>query len=468
MSRSRHVPVTQSTSDSPGSLIGSRRSPPGDNKKPALRVVRSSAGCHPIEERLVNDIPFRSWRCRWLVAVVALVSSCLCTVNATESGGAGGSTIRHVSHRIPQQGPGPIRELAVERAPTARSAARPSLRSPAGASANTWQLQSTLPNAVIHDLAFASAQVGYAAAEAGQVWKTADGGTTWTQVMNLGFPYYWYGVYAFTEQDLVVSGFNTSNSNGLIRWSHDGGQTWSDDVVLTVSGWSTRVAFADDQRGLVVDLFDTADPTKAHYTTNGGATAADWTSVVPDADPGTAGLWGGQFSLLPSGRARVSGLDYCDSPDAGATWTCGPSVDVTFGGSFDGVTFFVDDSNGWVGGGEIAPDVKGWVHRTTDGGATWTDRTLDAPAPIRAILFVDPDNGWAVGGNIYSGAGAIYYSGDGGRTWSLDQDTHGHEMSACARADNHIWCAGYDSAFSGVIYKLDFIDDSIFANGFDG
>ncbi len=77
--------------------------------------------------------------------------------------------------------------------------------------------------AVIHDISFPTTLVGYAAAELGQVWKTTDGGSKWTEIMNLGFPYYWFGVKALTAKDVVISGFNDSTEEGLIRWSHDGG-----------------------------------------------------------------------------------------------------------------------------------------------------------------------------------------------------------------------------------------------------
>ena len=91
---------------------------------------------------------------------------------------------------------------------------------------NPWRLQATLPSAVIKDISFASPTVGYIAAELGKVWKTTDGGNTWTLIMNLGYPYYWYGVDALSENDVVISGFDNSNCRGLLRWSHDGGQTW--------------------------------------------------------------------------------------------------------------------------------------------------------------------------------------------------------------------------------------------------
>jgi hypothetical protein len=51
----------------------------------------------------------------------------------------------------------------------------------------------------------------------------------------------------------------------------------------------------------------------------------------------------------------------------------------------------------------------------------------------------------------------MYYSSDGGQSWSLDATT-GAEMDACDSLDvggaQQVWCAGYTSAFNGVVYAL--------------
>jgi len=359
-------------------------------------------------------------------------------------------SVRYRSSRVPVQGGGPIHTLEADR--SAMTTARTQMTKPAEpthAQTNPWRLQATL-DGVVTDLAFPSATVGYAAAELGRVWKTTDGGETWTIILDLGFPYYWYGVDALSEDDVVISGFDNSNFRGLLRWSHDGGHTWSNDVVLATDGWSTRVRFADDQNGLVLDLISLSQPNAAHYTTNGGQTADDWTQVTVDP---TGGWFGNQFSFLPNLRARASGITYCDSANGGASWSCRPSIDEIF----DGPTFFFDDASGWVGGGEISPEVRGWVHRTTDGGVTWSERVLDVPWPIRALLFLTPEIGWAVGGNNNSGVGGIYFSEDGGKTWVLDLDT-GHETSACANVGVRVWCAGFANVggnWQSVIHTLD-------------
>jgi hypothetical protein len=358
------------------------------------------------------------------------------------------SLVRHVAGRVPVQGHGIDLTAMRPGGPATRIAmSRPN------AKANPWKLEATLPGAVVHDISFPTATVGYAAAELGQVWKTTDAGKTWTEIMNIGFPYYWYGVTTLSAQDVVISGFNDTAFTGVIRWSHDGGTTWTNDIVLTTTGWSYRTRFANSNDGLVMDGVSTVAPNAAHYTTDGGATATDWTEVVPDPN---GGWFGNQFSLLSNLHARASGITYCSSTDGGQAWGCGPSIDSVF----DGPVFFANDNHGWVGGGEISPSVAGWVHRTTDGGATWSARTLQSPWPIRELRFITPKIGWAAGGNIYSNVGGIFFSSDGGATWTQDLDTSGHEMDACdsrplARAVR-VWCAGYDSSLNGVVYSLNY------------
>ena len=372
-------------------------------------------------------------------------------VSAPGSSKTGGTSVRYTSNRLPVQAEGPIHILAADRPSMAPARTSVGKRGePAQAQTNPWRLQATL-DGVVTDLAFPSATVGYAAAELGRVWKTTDGGEHWTSIMDLGFPYYWYGVDALSEDDVVISGFDNSNFRGLLRWSHDGGQTWGPDVVLTTDGWSTRVRFADDQNGLVLDLISLSQPNAAHYTMNGGQTADDWTQVTMDP---AGGWFGNQFSFLPDLRARASGITYCDSVNGGVSWSCRPSIDEIF----DGPTFFLDDQFGWVGGGEISPEVRGWAHRTTDGGVTWSERVLDAPWPIRSLLFLTPETGWAAGGNGTGNVGGIYFSEDGGQTWVLDLDT-GHETSACASVGSRVWCAGFANVggnWQSVVHVLDF------------
>lgn len=334
---------------------------------------------------------------------------------------------------------------------------------------NVWHEVAALPGTWIQDLSFVSARVGFAAGGNGQVLRTVDGGETWQPVIDAPNPYYWYGVRALTPNDIVATGFYNSDAayEAMIRWSHDGGDTWSDDLVLTTTKYvhANRVHFWNSQLGFVATSSGAPDMFR---TTTGGATEADWTAMTVSED-----WFGAQFSALPNGHVRISGIDYCESLDFAETWTCRPSIDPVF----DGATFFSDDRHGWVGGGGgigvpegDPPKFEGWVHVTTDGGETWSDRTLDIDWPIRSILFVNQRDGWAMGGYALGGylgigdSGGAYISHDGGQTWALEADV-GVIFEACATADYHLFCSGVDSNATSHVFERDF--DHIRVAGFD-
>ena len=116
--------------------------------------------------------------------LITAIATTACLTPTAASAQADDTTVPHVAGRIPVQGVG--REMSADRPTNANSQPRVSRVSP---KANPWKLQATLPGAVIHDISFPTTLIGYAAAELGQVWKTTNGGSKWTEIVNLGFPY---------------------------------------------------------------------------------------------------------------------------------------------------------------------------------------------------------------------------------------------------------------------------------------
>ena len=178
----------------------------------------------------------------------------------------------------------------------------------------TWTEQFRGGNWVFEDLSFGDVDHGFAVAELGRVLRTQDGGESWDAVLNLGFPYYWYGVHTFDASRAVISGFNNRTGDGLLRWTGDGGDTWSDDVILAGLGpihWLDRIAFVDDLNGIALSSFSAV----SYRTETGGETADDWEGVQAAPE----GWFGGNFTYQPDGNVWVSGIDFCHSQDYGAT-----------------------------------------------------------------------------------------------------------------------------------------------------
>jgi photosystem II stability/assembly factor-like uncharacterized protein len=316
---------------------------------------------------------------------------------------------------------------------------------PAAVDRAGWVLQATLPK-VLMGVSFCDPQNGFIATELGGVYRTINGGQNWTSVMNLGFPHYWYGVHCFTAQQVVVAGFQNQTGAGIIRWSDNGGATWTADIVLDPANWLLNVRFADADHGIAYGYSG-----YVYVTTNGGRAAADWTKIP--ADP-TQGWFAGNISFRPDLHACVTGISLCRSTDGGLTWSRRSSADAVF----DNGVSFPDDPHGWAGGGQISDPVQGWVNRSTDGGDNWNGRLLHATWPIRVVRFFDNSFGFAAGGTRFGNAGGgIWLTTNAGDTWSLDADT-GAEMSAIDARDvsadsTDVWCVGFLPSFNGVVYK---------------
>jgi hypothetical protein len=87
------------------------------------------------------------------------------------------------------------------------------------------------------------------------------------------------------------------------------------------------------------------------------------------------------------------------------------------------------------------------------------------------VHFFDANLGIAAGGNIYSSAGGIWSTTDGGDSWTLDVDT-GAEMSdidaqAVSADVVDVWCVGFLPNFTGVIYKKRIAPAAVFSDGFE-
>jgi hypothetical protein len=316
-----------------------------------------------------------------------------------------------------------------------------------------WVLKFTAPNRVFKDVSFANPSVGYVVTELGAVYKTTNGGDNWVQKMNLGFPYYWYGVYALSIDTVIISGFNNQGptSTGVVRWTFNGGDNWSSDIVLGIPsgvGWLSNVHFFNVNTGFVVASFSGG----VHYTVTGGRDSSSWHYVQVNQD---LGWFAGNIDAQSTGRIYMTGIHLARSTNYGLNWTSGPSADNIFDGGID----FLDDNNlyGWTGGGQISSPVSGWVHRTTDGGSSWSAR-YDFSYPVRAVRFFNTLVGLAVGGNLYQEAGGIYSTLNGGVNWNLDINTSAEmfaietKMITADSAD--IWCIGSTGGGTGYTGKL--------------
>ena len=250
-------------------------------------------------------------------------------------------------------------------------------------------------------------------------------------------------------------GYNTSPDIDIALRSTDAGATWTKYTLaftngagVHVLGLSANVAVATTYEGQI------------HRTTDGGT---NWTKVY-EYGGGAGFFNGivctGGDSLIAVGDADASGLLVVKSTDAGATWTRFtnlPAAEATAGlwlsyGTYaqalDGI-----GSTVWITVEQEALGILPRLLRTTDFGATWTsaDLTLTGGATnawqIRSINMVDKNVGWLVPNQTASGVRSVVHkTTDGGATWS---DTllveRGSTVKAVkpVRGTNNLLAVGY-------------------------
>jgi photosystem II stability/assembly factor-like uncharacterized protein len=218
-----------------------------------------------------------------------------------------------------------------------------------------------------------------------KIFKTSDGGLTWTkQVPGAIFQSFWGICFLDTLEGWIAG------TSGNIFHTTNGGASWANQA--TPTGVTLReICFLDSVTGWVVGYAGII-----LQTTDGGAT---WTSI-------------------PSGTSYdLYGLHF-QAPDRG--WACGENGIIRF---WDGVSWtaqtsgtseylldihFGDDDTGWiVGGGRT-------VLTTSDGGTTWSPQTAPTEVDpyLKGVCFTDTLNGWAVGLS-----GGIIHTSDGGVNW---------------------------------------------------
>jgi len=226
----------------------------------------------------------------------------------------------------------------------------------------------------------------------GNIFKTTDGGTTWTSI--------WYGTKAGFEGMCftgIDTGYVAGSPSSSISWSGfgktvNGGQTWTSMAVPAGVYTFKDVLFRDANHGIL--LAQTNSSAAVYVTGDGGNTWQTATGIngVPDR---ACYLSGTTWFLVDNG-GRIK-----KSTDDGHTWTTVyPGGDILLG-----ITFF----NAMKG--EACGD-NGKILRTTDGGNTWQVQTVTSNI-WHQVAYEDENNIFAVGTPEI-----IYKSTNGGNSWS--------------------------------------------------
>jgi photosystem II stability/assembly factor-like uncharacterized protein len=194
----------------------------------------------------------------------------------------------------------------------------------------------------------------------------------------------WFATYSVLN--LAEKVYRTSN----------GGRTWqafSAPMHNIAAGAGDVLQFVTPAKGFLMDTEPTAPAATLYRTTNGGATWRRVASMQPGRGSGRGVLPAlGRFEFEPGGTV------------------------------------------GWLSNNQFGS----LLYRTTDGGRSW--RPVRLPAPAGAIRGLPAVFGRTLVEPVTIGAGAaahslrMYFSKDGGTTWSLASSLPGAARPSCANA----------------------------------
>lgn len=246
--------------------------------------------------------------------------------------------------------------------------------------------------------------------------RSTDGGNTWTPGnINLGITTLDIGCIAGTSAtDAYVAAFPQPSGLGGIWKTTNGGTTWTKQPTAlfnAAASFANVVYFWDANTGFCMGDPDTPTTFEIYTTTNGGA---NWVRVSGVPVP-LDGEYGYTRSFAVTGSDAIwfgtnKGRMY-RSFDKGATWAVSqtPIADMQTGNYA-----FSDVNNGLL----ITDDWQ--FFRTTDGGATWVSEFPVGTYRNAAVAAIPGVNACAyvsLGEDIDLGERGSSYTTDGGLNW---------------------------------------------------
>ena len=293
-------------------------------------------------------------------------------------------------------------------------------------SVGQWIAQESGTRARLRGLSVVSGDVAWASGSGGTCLRTTSGGKSWDALTVPGAAELDFrDIEAVDARTAYLLSIGPGEKSRIYK-TDDGGASWTLSYGnRDPRGFLDAIAFWDHERGLAL-----GDPLEGRFlilaTDDGGK---HWSRIAPDGMPPALA---GEGAFAASGTCLVVGADghawfgtggarvarVFRSADQGQTWTAAETpmrAGAPSAGIFS-LAFRDPDQGVAVGGDYKNPDAVGRTAVSSgDGGRTWSAVAGTAPAGYRSALAVVP--GSAGPALVAVGPGGTDLSLDGGARW---------------------------------------------------
>jgi hypothetical protein len=296
-----------------------------------------------------------------------------------------------------------------------------------------WSEQTSGLTTALQSVSVVNDNVAWTCGSSGKVLRTTNSGVTWVNVSGtIPTSLILYCIFGWDENLALVTG--VSGSNTSIYKTSDGGTTWT----LT----SSHAGFGDDlYMTSATDAYFIGDPVGGNWdllkSTNGGDNWETWATVSTSNTTGTynnAGCFNGQQVWF----SPVGDANFQYTSNMGVNWSVQSLslANIT-------ATWFSSATVGMAGGSSTSAGLL----MTTNSGANWTTVTQTFIGSRSIAGITSTGSSWWVAKQDTT----IYYSSDNGVNWEKQYRGPGtgvyYHMSK-ARTGENIWAVRSNGAIS--------------------